>query len=52
MAGVIWYYLRMRMRTIAMGLCTVVFATAAAVAIAQQKPVSSRTSIVVYKSPT
>src|SRR5687767_15938873 len=42
----------MRMRTIAIGMCTVVFATANIVALAQQKPVSSRTPIVVYKTPT
>jgi hypothetical protein len=42
----------MRMRTIAIGMCTVVFAAANIVALAQQKPVSSRTPIVVYKTPT
>src|SRR5919106_5447706 len=42
----------MRMRTIAIGMCTVVFAAANIAALAQQKPVSSRTPIVVYKTPT
>ena len=42
----------MRMRTIAIGMCTVVFVAANLVALAQQKPVSSRTPIVVYKTPT
>ena len=42
----------MRMRTIAIGMCTVLFAAANIVALAQQKPVSSRTPIVVYKTPT
>jgi hypothetical protein len=40
------------MRTIAIGMCTVVFVAANLVALAQQKPVSSRTPIVVYKTPT
>ena len=48
----IWYYRGMRMQTIAIGMCTVVFATVGMVAVAQQKPVSSRTPIVVYKTPT
>jgi hypothetical protein len=42
----------MRMRTIAIGMCTVVFVAANIVALAQQKPVSSRTPIVVYKTAT
>jgi hypothetical protein len=42
----------MRMQTIVIGMCTVVFAAANIVALAQQKPVSSRTPMVVYKTPT
>src|SRR5687768_5831887 len=51
-SSTIWYYGGMRMQTIAIGMCTVVFATVGIVAVAQQKPVSSRTPIVVYKTPT
>ena len=40
------------MPTIAIGLCTVVFTAVGMVAVAQQKPVSSRTPIVVYKTST
>jgi hypothetical protein len=43
----------MRMRTIAvMTLAAAAAITGVTVAVAQQKPLSSRTSIVVYKSPT
>lgn len=40
------------MQTIAIGMCTVVFAAVGIVAVAQQKPVTSRTPIVVYKTAT
>lgn len=43
----------MRIRTIAVTtIAAAVAITGVTVAVAQQKPVSSRTSIVVYKSPT
>jgi hypothetical protein len=42
----------MRIQRFVIGLSAVVFVAALGVATAQQKPVSSRTPIVVYKTPT
>jgi hypothetical protein len=42
----------MRIQRFVIGLSAVVFVAAFGVATAQQKPVSSRTAIVVYKTPT
>lgn len=48
----IWYHRRMRIQRVVIGMSAVVFVASLGLAAAQPKPVSSRTPIVVYKTPT